>query len=82
MTKPRMRRKKKNYFRMTKQNSPYPYPTCLVVNGKAYILTCDNEDRVARRMHKLHKPDQIVEEWIDGEKVNEIELQDIFNLPG
>lgn len=69
-----------NCLMMTKKSSPYPYPSCLVVNGKAYILTCDNEDRVARRLHKLYKPDQIVEEWVDGNKVDEIELQDIFNI--
>jgi len=64
---------------MTKNSSPYPYPSCLVVNGKAYILTCDNEDRVARRLHKLYKPTQIVEEWVDGECVNVNTLEYIFN---
>ena len=81
MTGSQMKIRKKNYSRMTKNSSPYPYPSCLVVNGKAYILTDDNEDRVACRLHKLYKPTQIVEEWIDGNKINELELQDIFNIP-
>jgi hypothetical protein len=56
------------------------YPPCmLVIEGKEYILTCDNEDRLARRLHALYPPDQIVEEWVDGRKVDELKLQDIFN---
>jgi hypothetical protein len=51
----------------------------LVIEGKEYILTYNNEDRLARRLHALYPPDQIVEEWVDGRKVDEIRLIDIFN---
>ena len=51
----------------------------LVIEGKEFILTCDNADRLARRLHALYTPDQIVEEWVDGRKIDEIKLIDIFN---
>jgi len=61
---------------MTK-NRTYP-PCMLVVNGREFILTDVNENRVKEKLYKLYRPDQIVEEWIDGKKINELELQDIF----
>ena len=61
---------------MTK-NRTYP-PCMLVVNGREFILTDVNEHRVKEKLYKLYRPDQIVEEWIDGKKINELELQDIF----
>jgi len=62
---------------MTK-NRIYP-PCMLVVNGREFILTDVNENRVKEKLYKLYRPDQIVEEWIDGKKINELELRDIFN---
>ena len=56
------------------------YPPCmLVVNGKEYILNKVNKERVKEKMYKLYTPETLVEEWVDGNKVNEIELQYIFN---
>jgi len=56
------------------------YPPCmLVVNGKEYPLTDVNERRVRQRLYELYPPNQIVEEWIDGECINKLELRDIFN---
>ena len=54
-------------------------PVALKVNGKEWILNSANERRVKERMHQQYTPEQIVEVWVDGNKDNELELQDIFN---
>ena len=53
-------------------------PVALKVNGKEYILTDVNEQRVKKELYKRYKSDTLVEEVVDGEKINELELQDIF----
>lgn len=56
------------------------YPPCmLVVNGREFILTDNNEKRVRDKLYKLYSPDTIIEEWVDGNFSTKLELRDIFN---
>ena len=60
------------------QDRTYP-PCMLVVNGREFILTDNNEQRVKKELYKLYKPETLVEEWVGGEYSNTIELEYIFN---
>jgi len=59
------------------QDRTYP-PCMLVVNGREFILTDNNEQRVKKELYKLYKPETLVEEWVGGICINTLELRDIF----
>jgi len=55
------------------------YPPCmLVVQGREFILTDNNEQRIKEKLYKLYSPETLVQEWVDGECINTLELRDIF----
>ena len=50
----------------------------LVVQGREFILTDVNEQRIKKELYKLYKPETLVEEVVDGIIINILELRDIF----
>ena len=56
------------------------YPPCmLVVQGREFILTDVNEQRIKKELYKLYKPETLVEEVVDGIIVNTLMLKDVFS---
>ena len=60
------------------QDRTYP-PCMLVVNGREFILTDVNEQRIKKELYKLYKPETLVEEVVDGIIVNTLMLKDVFS---
>ena len=54
-------------------------PCALVIKGKTYILNSANEKRVKKTLQSKYLPCTPVEEWVDGRKMSDCKLQDIFN---
>lgn len=54
-------------------------PVAIRVNGKDFILTDVNEQRVKDRLYRLYLPETLVTEWVGGELSNELMLKDVFN---
>ena len=53
-------------------------PCSLVIQGKTYVLNDSNERRLKEILKAKYVPETPVEEWVDGKKVSDCELQDIF----
>ena len=54
-------------------------PVALRINGTTYPLNDVNEKRLKDRLLSKYPPETEVQELVDGEPVNTLKLEDVFN---